>query len=232
MAMHPPHTLDAVMRQARAALAQPRYTGGALFKTRLAALQVFQGQRMRQTHRTWQLRAPDAALLTFIVDEVYRGIDLSSLNGRLGTAARVLETLFNDLELVHAAIAFTALTSSLDDELVQLMGPVLDAGALAEADYLAALARQNQAEDRMDDRLRQGQYLVAFSTELIGLMRDPSAWRAIVLAKYPARLAGFGTFHTLVSNGISAMQKVDDVGAKICALVADEARYFSDLRLR
>lgn len=225
-----PPTLDAVLRQVREALAQPRYTGGALFKSRLATLQLFQGQRMRQTHTAWQLRAPDAVLLTFIVDEVYRGIDLSSLDGRLGTAARVLETLFNDLELVHAAIAFTALTSSLDDELVQLLGPALDTSTLAESDYVAALAHQKKIADRMGDRLRQGQYLVAFSTELIGLLDDPSAWRAIVLAKYPARLAGFGTFHTLVSNGISAMQKVDDAGVKIAALVADEARYFSELK--
>lgn len=221
-----PPTLDAVLRQAREALAQPRYTGAALFKSRLATLQLFQGQRMRQTHTAWQLRAPDAALLTFIVDEVYRGIYLSSLDGRLGTVSRVLETLFHDLELVYAVIAFTALASSLDDELVQLLGPALDAGALGEADYQAALVRQN----RLEDRLRQGQWLLAFSTELIGLLEDPGARRAIVLAKYPARLAGFGTFHTLVSNGISAMQKVDDAGVKIAALVADEARYFSELK--
>ena len=216
--------LHHIVSDVQATLAVPRYTGARPFKAQLSQLQAHQSARMRHTHRDWYATPTDGLLLDFIVGDVYRGIDLASLEGRLATAERVLGTLFNDFELVQVAVAFTAITSSLDDELASLL-PMANDDAIDDRAYARAVRQQN----RMAERTRQGALLLHFTRLLVALQDDRIAWRAIQWAKLPAQLAGFGGFHRLVSHGFPTLCGVRDAADKVEQFIAVESAYFSGL---
>ncbi len=213
-----------IVNDVQATLALPRYTGAQPFMAQLSQLQAYQSARMRHTHRDWYATAADGLLLDFIVGDVYRGIDLTSLEGRLATAEKVLGTLFNDFELVQAAAAFTAITSSLDDELAGLLA-LTSGDAIDDLAYARAVRQQN----RLAERTRQGALLLHFTRLLVALQEDRLAWRAIQWAKLPAHVAGFGGFHSLVSHGFATLRGVRDAADKVEQFIAVESAYFAGL---
>ncbi|MBK9345502.1 MAG: hypothetical protein IPN06_03235 [Burkholderiales bacterium] len=216
--------LRQIVHDVQATLALPRYTGAPQFMAQLSHLQAYQSARMRHTHRDWYATPADGLLLDFIVGDVYRGIDLALLKTRLATAERVLGTLFNDFELVQVAVAFTAITSSLDDQLAQLLAPTSN-GAIGDLDYAGAVRQQN----RMAERVEQGALLLHFTRLLLDLQDDSVAWRAIQWAKLPAHVAGFGGFHSLVSHGYATLRGVENAADKVERLTTVEADYFAAL---
>lgn len=219
----------AVLRQmtndVQATLLLPRYAANPGFMQGLSSLQAFQSARMRCTHQNWYLNFADGNLLDFIVDEVYRGIDLTPLKGKLASAERVLGTLFDDFELVQVAVSFTAITSSLDDELTRILMSMRCA-VIDDVAYANAVRQQN----RLIERKQQGELLLSFTRLLLGLLHDRNAWHVIKLAKLPTHLAGLGSFHNLVTHGFAALCDVEEAGDKVERLVADEAAYFDALQ--
>lgn len=213
-----------IVNDVQATLALPRYTGALPFMAQLLQLQAYQSARMCHTHRDWYATPADGLLLDFIVGDVYRGIDLASLKGRLATAERVLGTLFNDFELVQVAVAFTAITSSLDDQLAGLLALASD-DAIDDLAYARAVRQQN----RLAERTQQGALLLHFTRLLVALQDDRLAWRAIQWAKLPAHVAGFGGFHSLVSHGYATLRGVQDAADKMEQFIAVESAYFAGL---
>ncbi|GAA5315621.1 MAG: hypothetical protein AseanaTS_08260 [Candidatus Pelagadaptatus aseana] len=193
--------IDDIIQNVERFLALRRFKDPA-FADKLQQLQQWQHERMSETY--WVLLASEAEadLIKFFFDDIYAGLDLEHLGNKLNKTAKLLNKLFTDLEMVHLAIEFNALTGELDEEMTEELFYRMQVDEITPDNYATAFNNIG-GEQR---RYQQLSLILKFTTEADDIIHDSVVYNAFKLAKYPAKLGGVGPLYDVIARGFKAVR--------------------------
>jgi hypothetical protein len=194
--------IDDILNNVERYLSLRRFSD-ADFAKQLAQLQQWQHDRMSETYWVLLSSEPEASLIKFFLDDIYPGLDLEHLGNKLGKVGKLLEKLFSDLEMVHLAIEFNALTSELDDALADELFNNMRVSDITPENYAIAF----QTIGGQELRHHQLELILKFTAEAQEIIEDKVVYNAFKLAKYPAKLGGLGSLYDVIARGFKVVRQ-------------------------
>ena len=197
----------------------------------LKRLQDWQKARMERAYLQQNHVEPRGSLerrrlILFFVHEIYVGLDLSAVSGRVEQSVGILLKLFHGTDMVCAALEFNALTGELDQRLTEILFETQGLTEFDEVQYAQACR-----EGRLfDDLIRQKQLIRLFADGLNQTVHNRLITQAVKWAALPAKKVGFGSLQQLVQTGFEVLRSLPDAETVIDQLVEQELCYVERLR--
>lgn len=195
------------------------------FARQLRQLQTWQHNRMSETYSDLQSSPENKELLHFFLDEIYRGIELKQLASKLEKTAKLLDKLFTDLQLIHLAIEFNAITGELDEILTSTLFEKMGVRDIDHKSYKEACQRAGLLERQ----LQQLDLIGRFAEETEDVVHNAIIYSAFKLARIPAKLGGLGSLHTMIDRGFNAIRQVDDYHSIIDQVLRNERDFYNSI---
>ncbi len=198
-----------------------QHGGDQRFIRRLLNLQDWQARRLQRTHESRLLQKKVEPAVSFLLDEVYGGRDLRPIAEEISRALPKAVRLLPDRVMSTSASALEAaiVTQHLDEDLVDRLGPLLDA-ELDEADYIRAYG--DQAHDRLGERQHQLRLIGELGHHMDRYIRSRTIQTSFRMVRRPARAAGFASLYDFLDRAFTAMKPLDSVGELLETIADDE----------
>ena len=183
---------------------------GAARPERVAAmlplLRHWQAQRLARTYADLAADERYAAATAFFLSDIYGERDFSERDRAVERAYPLLRKTLPKAALLplERAVALDDLSKELDAALaLALLGEGVDE-AITESTY----ARAYRLCDNRAQRLHQIELTVAVGSDLDRVVKKPLVRRLLVLARTPARAAGFGELQDFLERGFEAFRQM------------------------
>jgi hypothetical protein len=183
---------------------------GAARPERVAAmlplLRHWQAQRLARTYADLAADERYAAATAFFLSDIYGERDFSARDRAVERAYPLLRKTLPKAALLplERAVALDDLSKELDAALaLALLGEGVDE-AITESTY----ARAYRLCDNRAQRLHQIELTVAVGSDLDRVVKKPLVRRLLVLARTPARAAGFGELQDFLERGFEAFRQM------------------------
>lgn len=171
----------------------------------LPLLRRWQAQRLARTYADLAADKRYAPAAAFFLSEIYGERDFTERDREVQRAYPVIEKT-----LPKAALAPIARAMELHDLSVQLdtalCGVLVNELGVKERITEAAYAEGYRRCGNRAQRLRQIELLVAVGTDLDRVVAKPLVRRMLILARRPARVAGFGELQDFLERGFDAFR--------------------------
>lgn len=187
------------------------------FARRVLLLKQWQHQRMQITYATLLKDRSTADLVSYFLEDIYKGIDLSDIARSLSKSLGIAGKLFTDLSLIRLALAFNTLNGEIDQRVTEILSPQC-LTQLTEEEYVKACEEAAVIEDHLTSIALIGEFAVG----LDATVHNPVVYGAFKVAKLPAKLAGLGNLYGLLDKGFSAIRAMPEAEATIQRIVSHE----------
>ncbi len=189
------------------------------FAQALTEMKRWQHSRMQATYASLLKNSNTAALVTYFLEDIYGGIELSDILKSLSKSLRVADKLFTDLSLIRLALEFNTLNGFIDQRITEALIDTDTLTSLDEAAYVSAC----QQSDVIEDHLRSIALVGEFAVGLDETVHNPVVYGAFKLGKLPAKLGGLGRLYTLLEKGFGIIRALPEAESAIRQIVDHEA---------
>jgi hypothetical protein len=169
----------------------------------LKLLQRWQSRRLALSFADLSEHPRFASATRFFLDDLYGEHDFSARDQAVEKVAPLLVRLLSDavIATVADAVELGALSHRLDLAMAERLQPMLDAGAMVDAD---SYGRAYRGVGDRQGRERQIELIVILGHALEGHVQRPWVRRLLRLARGPARSAGLGELQGFLERGFEA----------------------------
>ena len=177
----------------------------------LPALRHWQAQRLARTYADLAAVARYAPATAFFLSDIYGERDFSERDRAVERAFPVIRKTMPKAALapIERAIELDQLSKTLDTALAGVLADELaDDDALSEAAY----AHAYRLCDNRAQRMHQIELTVAVGSDLDRAVAKPLVRRLLILARSPARAAGFGALQDFLERGFDAFRHMGGAG--------------------
>lgn len=177
----------------------------------LPALRHWQAQRLARTYADLAAVARYAPATAFFLSDIYGERDFSERDRAVERAFPVIRKTMPKAALapIERAIELDQLSKTLDTALAGVLADELaDDDALSEAAY----AHAYRLCDNRAQRMHQIELTVAVGSDLDRAVAKPLVRRLLILARSPARAAGFGELQDFLERGFDAFRHMGGAG--------------------
>ena len=194
----------------------------------LPVLRRWQAQRLARTYADLSADPRYAPAAAFFLSDIYGERDFTERDRSVERAYPVIRRTLPKAALVpiERAMALHELSVQLDTALCGVLVGELDVkDRITEAAYAEAYRRSSTRAQR----LRQIELLVAVGADLDKVVAKPLVRRMLVLARKPAKVAGFGELQTFLERGFDAFRHMGGAGEFLKAIETREKRILERL---
>jgi hypothetical protein len=180
--------------------------------TVLPLLRHWQAQRLARTYADLAADERYAPAAAFFLSDIYGERDFSARDGAVERAYPLLQKTLPKAALapIERAVELDALSKELDTALASaLVGDPDVTDTITEAAYARAYRRCNNRAQR----LHQIELTVAVGADLDRTVAKPLVHRLLILARAPARAAGFGELQDFLERGFAAFRHMGGAAA-------------------
>ena len=177
----------------------------------LPALRHWQALRLARTYADLAAVARYAPATAFFLSDIYGERDFSERDRAVERAFPVIRKTMPKAALapIERAIELDQLSKTLDTALAGVLADELaDDDALSEAAY----AHAYRLCDNRAQRMHQIELTVAVGSDLDRAVAKPLVRRLLILARSPARAAGFGELQDFLERGFDAFRHMGGAG--------------------
>jgi hypothetical protein len=206
--------------------------GAAPPRERVAAalplLRRWQAQRLARTYADLAADPRYAPAAAFFLSDIYGERDFTERDRSVERAYPVIRKTLPKAALapLERAMELHDLSVKLDTALCEVLVGELDVkDRISEASYAEAYRRSSTRAQR----LRQIELLVAVGADLDRVVKKPLVGRMLVLARRPARAAGFGELQNFLERGFNAFRHMGGAVEFLRAIETREKRILERL---
>ncbi len=176
----------------------------AQFREWFNAVQVWQVERLKQTHADLLVDERYQAATQFFLSDLYGGLDLTELANEIERALPIATRLLPDSVMRTSAVALelNALTGELDEAVATLIFEKMGMTEITEA---AMIVAYREAATRAQ-RERQLALLRELSMGLDKYVRSRVIYATFKIAAKPAHMAGLGALYDFLGRGFAVMR--------------------------
>lgn len=174
---------------------------------RFRALQLWQSDRLLNTHRALYEQPRFKPAMDFFRDELYSAAHFHRRNKQLIRALPLMCSTMPDsvLGIVADAAQLHSLSLEMDTLLMHYLPQDINIQSLTMDQWVAAY----RACDNPEDRALQIELIERLGNELKRVVKKPMVKTLVGLAKVPARVAGYQDIHQFVTAGFHAFEHLD-----------------------
>jgi len=175
----------------------------------LAELRQWQAERLARTYADLRASARYGPAANFFLSDLYGAHDFSARDRAAERAVPLLEKLLpkSTMAPIERALELHALTIELDRALAEALASEPGAARRITSEAYGSAYRRCANRAR---RLHQIELIVAVGRDLDRVVRKPLIYRTLVLARKPARAAGFGELQDFLERGFRAFRQMGD----------------------
>jgi hypothetical protein len=213
---------DLRSQMSRVRLLHERRAADPTLRERLATLARWQAARLRQTYADLEAQPRYRAAMEFFLDDLYGPTDFSRRDADLERIAPMLAAMLpaRVIQTVSCAVEVNALTTELDVDLLQRMGPPDADGRLVTVARYCDAYRQS---GKRAERRRQIELIVIVGRALERYVRMPLIHSALRMMRLPARLSGFADMHDFLERGFSAFEGLGNANEFLATVESRES---------
>ncbi|HET7366169.1 MAG TPA: hypothetical protein VFJ70_21545 [Burkholderiales bacterium] len=178
----------------------------------LPLLRRWQAERLARTYADLAADKRYAPAAAFFLSDIYGERDSSERDRAVARAYPLIRKVLPKAALapIERAIELHALSVKLDTALAGELAAEL---AVSEGITESAYAQSYRLCDNRAERLRQIELAVAAGADLDRVVAKPLVGRTLILARRPARAAGFGELQDFLERGFAAFRHMGGAGA-------------------
>jgi len=187
-------------------------TAGKAGAAILPALRHWQAQRLARTYADLQADERYADAAKFFLSDLYGEADFAARDRQARQAYPLVAKALPKAALapITDALELHALSAELDGKLSEILAGELGVkGRITESAYAQGY---RLCRNRVQ-RLRQIRLIVSVGKDLDRVVRKPVIYGMLVLARKPARHAGFGELHDFLERGFVAFRRMGSAKA-------------------
>ena len=187
------------------------------FDRRQQHLEQWKRHRMQICYQPLLQDPHHEAMLSYYFNRIFSGLDLSELQDAEATI-NIIEQFFSGTDMLQAALEFNALTGEINQALTQTLFEEMQYRVIDEEGFLLA-CEAIELWPQMEAQLIQFE---RFAEGLNFTLANKKVITAIKLAKFPAKIAGFGQLYQLVADGLAVVKNIADPEHIAAQLIAHE----------
>jgi hypothetical protein len=194
----------------------------------LETLRRWQAQRLARTYADLAADPRYAPAAAFFLSDIYGERDFSERDRTVQRAYPVIEKTLPKAALVpiQRAMELHELSQALDTAMCKVLAEELRVkDRITEESYAEAYRRVGTRAKRQ----RQIDLTVAVGTDLDSVVKKPLIRRMLVLARKPARMAGFGELHEFLERGFDAFRHMGGASEFLKTIETREKRIMERL---
>ena len=194
----------------------------------LPLLRHWQAQRLARTYADLAADARYAPATAFFLSDIYGERDFGERDRAVERAYPLLQKTLPDATLapVQRAIELDGLSKELDTALASVL---FAEPAVKDRITESAYAQAYRLCDNRAQRLRQIELIVAVGTDLDRAVAKPLVRRLLILARAPARAAGFGELQDFLERGFDAFRNMGGAAEFLNTIETREKRILERL---
>jgi hypothetical protein len=193
----------------------------------LELLRRWQAQRLARTYADLAADPRYAPAAAFFLSDIYGERDFTERDREVRRAYPVIEKTLPKAALtpIERAMELHDLSVELDKALCGKLAELGVKDRITEAAYAEGYRRcRNRAQ-----RLQQIELLVAAGSDLDKVVKKPLVRRMLILARRPARMAGFGELQDFLERGFDAFRHMDGAAEFLKTIETREKRILERL---
>lgn len=174
------------------------------FNQRFVALQLWQVERLKNTHRHLLEDARYQAATEFFLSDMYGGLDLKELANEVERALPLASKLLPDsvLRTSGVALELNSITGELDQRMTEILFEEMGLTDITMTDYCHAYRQASSKELRY----RQLDLVAELGLGLDRYVRSRVIYATFKLAHRPAHMAGLGGLYDFLGRGFAVMR--------------------------
>ncbi|NNF52154.1 MAG: hypothetical protein HKN59_06920 [Gammaproteobacteria bacterium] len=200
--------------------------GAAAPRARLLAL--WQSRRLAATYRDFEAQPRYQDAVRFFLEDLYGPRDFAQRDADVEKLYPLMSRMLPAaaLDALTGALELHALTQELDAAMLATLCDALKLNETLTPEMWAEAYRQT---GRRDDRERQIALTVRAGRQLDVVVKKPMVYTLVLLARGPARAAGFGELQDFVERGFRSFRGMDGAADFIAAVQARETSLMQGL---
>lgn len=201
-------------------------TAGAHPETRLLAL--WQARRLAATYRDFGAQPRYALAVEYFLQDLYGPRDFAQRDADLEKVLPIMSRTLPAaaLDALGSALELQALTQELDAVMLDMLCGKLD---MTDTLTPGMWCEAYRLTGRRAQRERQLFLIERAGLQLDEVVARPLIYTLVILARGPARAAGFGDLQSLVERGFKAFRDMRGAAEFIAAVVARETAIIEQL---
>lgn len=186
-------------------------------------LELWQKARLEQTYQDFRARDDHRDAVSFFSGELYAPANLGARDHQLRRMVPIMVRLLPDSILATVAMALEVQNLSLwlDIETARVLAandvniPAMDASTYAQAYRQSAEPEQRE---------RQILLILEVGRALDDIVHIPAIYQTLIMARWPARMAGLSDLQQFLENGFSAFRAMGSAESFLAAIEARETK--------
>jgi hypothetical protein len=197
----------------------------------LHMLRRWQSERLARTHADLLQNPRYRPAVEFFLAELYGDKDFSQRDRDVERAYPIIVRTMpaGALHAVMMAVELNALSGELDAELLRVLVEEFEVRDKLNEDVYSSAYRYC---DNYDRRVRQLELIHILGSELSKVVHNPLIYVALLLARTPAYLAGFGELQEFIEWGFRAFRQLGDAREFLTLIVGRERQILDRIYTR